>query len=200
MGPDPVDAVGTLTRLRPRLIGVEAGAELEPPGAVESAVLVPLVETDHGLGIVLTRRRDDLRSHAGEYSFPGGRRDPGEQSLIDTALREAMEEVGIEPATVELIGALQPTATIATAFSLHPFVGLVPRGAAHVAEPAEVAEVIELPLLELLRSERRAMLDRRGVGFRTTVYPLGDRVIWGATARILCDLADRILGEDRSIA
>jgi len=194
-----MDPAGAIARLRLRLLDTDHAAALEPPGAVESAVLVPLVESTDGLSVVLTRRRDDLRSHAGEFSFPGGRRDPGEASLVDTALREAEEEVGIARTTVELIGALQPTATIATSFSLHPFVGLVPEGAATVAEPAEVAEVVELPLFDLLRSERRVTLDRRGVGFRTTVYPLGDRVVWGATARILGDLADRLNADSQGL-
>lgn len=185
-------AAEALARLRPLLLDPELAARLEPPGALESAVLVPLVASEQGLKVVVTRRRDDMRSHAGEYSFPGGRRDPGEASLIHTALRETHEEVGIEPREIELIGALQPTATIATSFSLHPFVGLVPEGAAHVAEPAEVAEVLELPLLELLASRERRVLRRRDVAFRTTVYPVGDRVIWGATARILGDLGDRL--------
>lgn len=190
-----MEAAAAIELLRSRLIGTAEAVELEPPGEVESAVLVPLVVTQDGLSVVLTRRRDDLRSHAGEYSFPGGRRDPGEASLADTALRETEEEVGIPRAEVELIGALQPTATIATAFGLHPFVGIVPAGAAHVAEPAEVAEVLELPLFELLGSERRIRLDRRGVAFRTTVYPVGERFIWGATARILGDLSDRLPGD-----
>ena len=185
-------AAEAIARLHPNLLDAERAARLEPPGALESAVLVPLIESDAGLKVVVTRRRDDMRSHAGEFSFPGGRRDPGEPSLIHTALRETREEVGITEADIKLIGALQPTATIATSFSLHPFVGLVPEGAARVAEPAEVAEVLELPLLELLASRRREVLRRRDVAFRTTVYPVGDRVIWGATARILGDLGDRL--------
>jgi 8-oxo-dGTP pyrophosphatase MutT (NUDIX family) len=185
-------AAEAIARLRPNLLTTESAAALEPPGALESAVLVPLVDAGNELRIVLTRRRDDMRSHAGEYSFPGGRRDPGEPSLAHTALRETHEEVGIEPSAVELIGALQPTATIATSWSLHPFVGVVPQSAAFIAGVDEVAEVLELPLLELLRSRTRRRLSRRDVAFRTAVYPIGERVIWGATARILADLAERI--------
>jgi len=185
-------AAEAIARLRPLLLDVDRAAALEPPGALESAVLVPLVVSNDELRLVVTRRRDDMRSHAGEYSFPGGRRDPGELSLVHTALRETHEEIGIPAESVELIGALQPTATIATSFSLHAFVGIVPEGAAWIAEPAEVAEVLELPLLELLASRKRDVLRRRDVAFRTTVYPIGERVIWGATARILGDLADRL--------
>ncbi|MEI6447494.1 MAG: CoA pyrophosphatase [Actinomycetes bacterium] len=185
-------AAGTIARLRPLLLDLEDAAALEPPGVTESAVLVPLTVVDDEVRVVFTRRRDDLRRHAGEFSFPGGRRDPGEANLIETALRETEEEVGIDRSLIELIGALQPTATIATDFSIHPFVGVVPAGAARVAEPAEVAEVIEVPLGELVASRERRRLTRRDLAFHTTVYPVGDRVIWGATARILDDLVDRL--------
>ncbi|MEI7560129.1 MAG: CoA pyrophosphatase [Actinomycetes bacterium] len=187
-----MDPVGTLARLRPFLIDPAAAVELEPPGSTESAVLVPFTVVDGRLCLVLTRRRDDLRRHAGEFSFPGGRRDPGEKDLLATALRETHEEIGIEPTDVEIIGALQPTSTIATGFSLHPFVGLVPAGAARIAEPAEVAEITVLDVAQLMSSADRALLSRRDVAFRTAVYPLGDKFIWGATARILADLFDRI--------
>jgi 8-oxo-dGTP pyrophosphatase MutT (NUDIX family) len=187
-----VDAAGTIARLRPLLLDLEEAAALEPPGVTESAVLVPLTIVDDEVRVVFTRRRDDLRRHAGEFSFPGGRRDPGEANLIETALRETEEEVGIDRSMVELIGALQPTATIATDFAIHPFVGVVPAGSARVAEPAEVAEVIEVPLGELVASRERRRLTRRDLAFHTTVYPLGDRVIWGATARMLDDLVDRL--------
>jgi 8-oxo-dGTP pyrophosphatase MutT (NUDIX family) len=190
-----VDAAGTIARLRPLLLDLEEAAALEPPGVTESAVLVPLTVVDDEVRVVFTRRRDDLRRHAGEFSFPGGRRDPGETNLIETALRETEEEVGIDRSLVELIGALQPTATIATDFSIHPFVGVVPAGAARVAEPAEVAEVIEVPLVNLVANRERRRLTRRDLAFHTTVYPLGDRVIWGATARMLDDLVDRLGAE-----
>ena len=188
-------AAEAIARLRPNLLDAQTAAALEPPGALESAVLVPLVDAGDELHIVLTRRRDDMRSHAGEYSFPGGRRDPGEKTLMHTALRETHEEVGIQPSSVQVIGALQPTATIATSWSLHPFVGVVPQSAAYIAGVEEVAEVLELPLLDLLASRTRRRLSRRDVAFRTTVYPIGERVIWGATARILADLAERISAE-----
>ena len=190
-----MDAAGTIARLRPLLLDLEEAAALEPPGVTESAVLVPLTVVDDEVRVVFTRRRDDLRRHAGEFSFPGGRRDPGETNLIETALRETEEEVGIDRSLVELIGALQPTATIATDFSIHPFVGVVPAGAARVAEPAEVAEVIEVPLVNLVANRERRRLTRRDLAFHTTVYPLGDRVIWGATARMLDDLVDRLGAE-----
>ena len=185
-------AAGQISRLSDLLIPVEAAAALEPPGMTEAAVLVPLIDDGTDLLVVLTRRRDDLRRHAGEFSFPGGRRDPGEADLIQTALRETHEEVGIPKEQVRLIGGLQPTATIATEFSIHPFVGVVPKGAAHVAAEQEVAEVVEISLAELLAGRSRRRLSRRDIAFTTDVYPLGERLVWGATARILGDLADRL--------
>ncbi|MCX6394814.1 MAG: CoA pyrophosphatase [Solirubrobacterales bacterium] len=187
-----MDPAGTIARLQPLLLSVETALDLEPPAAVESAVLVPLTDDNGVLSVILTRRRDDLRHHAGEYSFPGGRRDPGEENLLVTALRETHEEIGIPPTQVQLIGALQPTATIATGFSVHPFVGVVPTGTALIAAPDEVAEILLVPLADLIAGADRAVMKRRDLAFRTAVFPLDDRVIWGATARILFDLLARI--------
>ena len=187
-----MDPAGTIARLRPSLLDTAEAIELEPPGVTESAVLVPLTVTAEGLSIVFTRRRDDLRRHAGEFSFPGGRRDPGERDLLATALRETHEEIGIEPEAVTVIGALQPTATIATDFAVHPFVGIVRPDAARIAAPEEVAEIVTLTVESLLAGAERRRLSRRNVAFRTSVFPVGERVIWGATARILADLFDRL--------
>lgn len=187
-----MDAAGVKSRLEPVLLTVEDAIGLEPPGEMESAVLVPLTLTEGRLSIVFTRRPDEMRRHAGEYSFPGGRREAEEPDLLATALRETEEEIGIPPSAVEVIGALQPTATIATGFSVHPFVGLVPSDAAYIAQPEEVAEIVLLDAFELMQSVERRRLSRPGATFWTSVYPLGDRVIWGATGRMLADLFDRI--------
>ena len=187
-----MDLAGARARLSPTLLKVEDAVALEPPGEMESAVLVPLTFVEDRLSILFTRRPDDMRRHAGEYSFPGGRREPGEPDLLATALRESEEEIGIPPTSVEVLGALQPTATIATGFSVHPFVGLIPNGIARIAESAEVAEILVVDAFELMNSVERRRLSRPGAAFRTTVFPLGDRVIWGATGRMLADLFDRI--------
>ncbi len=177
--------------LRPLLLDSEAAAALDVHGRHDAAVLVPLFTGERGLHVVLTRRREDLRRHAGEISFPGGRQDDDEPDLRTTALREAHEEIGLPPDAVELIGALQPTPTIATNYAVYPFVGMIEPG--HRWEPSdvEVAEVLELSLSDLRVGYGRRRLLRRGVPFRTDTYAVGENLVWGATARILTDLFER---------
>jgi 8-oxo-dGTP pyrophosphatase MutT (NUDIX family) len=153
-------------------------------------VLVPLFldassEEPH---VVFTKRRADLRRHAGEISFPGGRRDPEDADLKDTALRETEEEIGLPRVAVSLLGELPPTSTIATNYLIHPFVGLISAGRRWRASPLEVDAVLELPLRALGETRTRTRLERRGISFETDVYILGEHLIWGATARILENL------------
>src|SRR4051794_4599272 len=133
-----------------------------------------------------------MRRHAGEISFPGGRQDDDESDLRLTALREAEEEIGLPRDEVRLVGALQPTPTIATNYAVYPFVGLIEPGRAWTLSPREVAEVLELSLHDLRAGYRRERLLRRGVPFRTDAYVVGDHLIWGATARMVSDLLDRV--------
>jgi 8-oxo-dGTP pyrophosphatase MutT (NUDIX family) len=137
-------------------------------------------------------RRDDLRRHAGEISFPGGRQDDDESDLRLTALREAEEEIGLPPDAVELIGALQPTPTIATNYAVYPFVGLIEPGHAWKPSASEVAAILELSLDDLRAGSARQRMLRRGIPFRTDVYVVGEDLIWGATARMLTDLLERL--------
>ena len=179
-------------RLRAVLLDPEAAAALDVHGRINSAVLCPLYLSDGELHAVFTRRRDDLRRHAGEISFPGGRQDDDEPDLRTTALREAEEEIGLAPDDVELVGALQPTPTIATNYAVYPFVGLIEPGHRWLPSAAEVAEVLELSLPALQAGHERKRLVRRGVPFRTDVYTVDGHFIWGATARILSDLLERL--------
>jgi 8-oxo-dGTP pyrophosphatase MutT (NUDIX family) len=158
---------------------------MEVHGRTESAVLVPLYEDVAGeVHAVFTRRRYDLRRHAGEISFPGGRRDGGE-GLVDTALREAHEEIGLPPAGVEVVGALRPTPTLVTSYAIYPFVGVIAPGLEWIVADTEVAEVLELPLRDVRAGERSG-------AFRTTSFEVGPHTIWGATARIVADLLARM--------
>jgi 8-oxo-dGTP pyrophosphatase MutT (NUDIX family) len=162
-------------------------------GRTDSAVLVPLYEDRAGdLHAVFTRRRDNLSRHAGEISFPGGRRDEGED-LVRTALREAHEEIGLPPGGVEVIGALEPTPTFVTNYAIYPFVGVIAEPEADwILSHAEVAEVLQFSIRALREGAGERRLVRRGIPFRTPTYEVGEHMIWGATARIVGDLLARI--------
>jgi 8-oxo-dGTP pyrophosphatase MutT (NUDIX family) len=178
--------------LRRVLLEPAQAAALEVHGRTDAAVLVPLYLEAGELHAVFTRRRDDLRRHPGEISFPGGRADESDVDLLHTALREANEEIGLPAHAVEVLGALQPTPTIATSYAVYPFVGLIAPGRVWQLSAREVAEVLELPLRALLGGYQRQRLVRRGLPIRTDTYTVGDHLIWGATARMLADLFDRI--------
>ena len=166
-------------------------------GRNDAAVLAPLFLDARGeLHAVFTRRRDDLRRHPGEISFPGGRHDPGE-TLLETALREAHEEVGLPPAAVDVLGALEPTPTFVTNYAIYPFVGLIEPGFEWVLGATEVAEVIELSLADLRAGAGERRLVRMGIPFRTPTYEVGGQLIWGATARIVGDLLSRLPSPSR---
>jgi 8-oxo-dGTP pyrophosphatase MutT (NUDIX family) len=159
-----------------------------------AAVLVPLFLTPQTREphVVLTRRRADLRRHAGEISFPGGRQDADDASLADTALREAEEEIGLDRARVSMLGELPPTSTFATNYVIHPYVGAIPAGLAWQLSASEVDAVLELPLAVLRSSRTRTRLERRGISFETDAYLVDENLIWGATARILEHLLERL--------
>ncbi|MEO7197308.1 MAG: CoA pyrophosphatase [Solirubrobacterales bacterium] len=164
---------------------------LDAHGNQDAAVLVPIFGWPEHPGLVLTERHHDMRRHAGEVSFPGGRVDPGE-TVVECALREASEEIGLDPEAVEVIGALPPVSTVVTSYRVLPVVGLIPAGLAHELSPREVERVIELDLEELRAGYAMRRLIRRGVPFRTPVYEVDDVFIWGATARILQRLFERV--------
>jgi 8-oxo-dGTP pyrophosphatase MutT (NUDIX family) len=186
------DAGSIREDLRHVLLTADEAVQLDVRGRTDAAVLVPLYVEAGDLHAVFTRRREDLRRHPGEISFPGGRYDEGETDLVATALREAEEEIGLPSEAVEVLGALQPTPTIATGYAVYPFVGMIDGGRTWTLSAREVAEVLELSLPDLLAGYGRRRLVRRGLPIRTDTYVVGDHLIWGATARILGDLLDRI--------
>jgi 8-oxo-dGTP pyrophosphatase MutT (NUDIX family) len=162
---------------------------------VLAAVLVPLFRDPEGeLRLVLTKRRSDLRRHAGEISFPGGRRDPSDGDLTETALREAEEEIGLPRADARVIAALTPTSTFATNYTIHPFVAMLahdPAPRTWRASEREVETVLEPRLASLPCARGRTEISRRGFTFETDAYMFDGQVVWGATARIVDDLIAR---------
>ena len=180
--------------LSQRLLTPEEAGIMEAHGGTEAAVLLPLYGWPDEPGLIFTERRADLRRHAGEISFPGGRQDEGDADLAATALREAQEEIALDPAAVELAGALPPASTFVTGYRIQPFVGRIddPAELDLQPNPGEVETVLTFSL-ELLRGgyEMRRLV-RRGVPIRTPTYEVEGQLIWGATARILGDLLERL--------
>jgi 8-oxo-dGTP pyrophosphatase MutT (NUDIX family) len=167
-------------------------------GQIQAAVLVALFIAGEQPEpyVVLTKRRADLRRHAGEISFPGGRKDDDDADLSATALREAEEEIGLSPSQVQLLGSLPTTSTFVTNYVIHPFVATIPAGTAWTLSAREVDEVLELPLAEVRAAKTITDIERRGITFQTDAYIIEGNVIWGATARILAHLFDALLPPD----
>src|SRR5215211_9265346 len=149
------------------LIRPEDAETMSAPGGTDAAVLLPMYGHRDTPGLVFTERRGDLRRHAGEISFPGGRQDAPDESLMTTALREAHEEIGLDPAEVEVIGALPPVGTFVTGYKVHPFVGVIPEGLRFEPNPNEVAAVLLFGLEELRAGFAMRRLVRRGIPIRT---------------------------------
>ena len=163
---------------------------MDAPGTKDAAVLVPL----HGdpLTAVFTERRADLRRHAGEISFPGGRQDEPDEDLRMTALREAEEEIGLPPEEVELVGALPPVGTFVTGYRIYPFVGRIAPGHVWAPQETEVAQILEFSLPELVAGHEMKRLIRKGVPIKTPTYTVDGHLVWGATARIVQSLLERL--------
>jgi 8-oxo-dGTP pyrophosphatase MutT (NUDIX family) len=151
-----------------------------------AGVLVPLVERDSGLQMLFTERRHDLPEHPGQISFPGGRSEFSDADLTQTALREAHEEVGLNPSMVQIAGFL-PAQAVITGYAVVPVVGLIEPGFQPVAEESEVAGIFEVPLEFLLdeSSGRRDDRERDGVLLETWEYRWEDHRIWGATGHMV---------------
>ena len=204
-GPPPWTALAperrrfTLDEVRARLTDLPPAVEQGPlvEGSRASAVLVPLYEADGDTRVVLIKRPETMSSHRGEIAFPGGKFDPGvDADLRTTALREACEEVGLPPDEVEVVARLDGIATVATRFTITPFVGFLATRPALMPNPSEVVRILEVPLSDLFdpdayREERwdvrtpAVLQPGERDGFDVHFYDLDDETVWGATARIL---------------
>lgn len=171
---------------------------LDPAAALkEAAVLVGLVDRPEGAQVLLTRRTDILRHHAGQVSFPGGRLEPDDDGPVGAALRETQEEIGVGPELVTPLGFLDPLATI-TGFRVVPVVARVAPSYLAQPEPGEVAEVFEVPLVFLMAPDNLVSRDIEFQGHRRRILEFVERSdsrrrIWGVTASILYNLRERLV-------
>ncbi|HWJ06985.1 MAG TPA: CoA pyrophosphatase [Steroidobacteraceae bacterium] len=166
-----------------------------PQSLARAAVLVPLVERPEGLHVLLTLRASHLKHHAGQVSFPGGRLEPGDAGPWEAALREAQEEIGLEPRFVSRVGYLRDHIVI-TGFRVTPVVGFVQPGFTLRLDTKEVEDVFEVPLDFVLDPVNHLPRDRQFAGFTVSTYeiPYQGRHIWGATASMLLTLSALVQG------
>lgn len=175
-----------------RKLGERKRVELGPSGLKPAAVLVPLFAGEGGEPrVVLTRRPESLRAHAGQVSFPGGSVEPADKDTLATALREAEEELGIPSAGVTVLGTLDDRPVV-TGFVLTPWVGRIPAGLAYKVSEVEVARVFDVALAALVDPARTRFrfetLERNGFPIDIPYFETEGEVIWGATGRILLQL------------
>jgi 8-oxo-dGTP pyrophosphatase MutT (NUDIX family) len=177
--------------LRERLAAREGELPEPAPGSRRAGVLIPLFVRDAALWILFTRRTETVEHHRGQISFPGGGEEEDDASLLQTALRETREEIGVDEADVRVLGTLTPLTTV-TDFYVEPFVGAIPSPSRFRVAESEIAELIEAPV-SALRDPR--ILEKRMLPGRdapTLFFHHGPHVIWGATARMLKELLDAL--------
>ena len=185
----------TLCRAMENVRGASSDFDLNPDVVLPAGrVLRPaavLIAVTQDARVILTKRAAHLKHHPGQIAFAGGRQDDTDPDLVHTALREAQEEIGLDPASADVLGTLPAHETV-TNFAVTPVVALVPEGLTHTAEPGEVDEVFDVPLAHILTLENFRVEGRQWRGQRRQYYavPYGPYYIWGATARILRGLAE----------
>lgn len=159
-----------------------------------SAVLIPIYKKDGEYYVLLTKRTEELEYHKGQICFPGGSHHEDDSNLKDTALREAYEEVGIRPEDVEILGELDSFGTLTSNFLITPFVGVIPYPYKFTVSKHEIDELVEVPLSALADDSNYWEEERtaEGVTGKASFFKYKDKVIWGATARILKQLVDLV--------
>lgn len=173
---------------------LNVGVVLPPNRKLRAAgVLVPIYEDPRGLRLILTKRSSALKHHPGQIAFPGGKVDDGDAGVVAAALREAHEEIGLPPDLVEVLGTMPGHETV-TGFAMTPVLGRIRADFVPVPEIGEVDEVFSVPLNHVTEPARYSVQSRIWRGQRRYYYavPFGPYYIWGATARILRGLADRM--------
>jgi 8-oxo-dGTP pyrophosphatase MutT (NUDIX family) len=173
-----------------------AGVLIDVPGARDAAVLVAMFEVAGDAAVLLTKRPETMPSHQGEIAFPGGKREPHDASLAAAALREAHEEVGIQPTAVEVVAELDRIGTVASAFTIAPFVGLLAEIPELRPDPREVVDAFAVPISDLLHPDayREETWDLFGAPRPMAFFELPGETVWGATARILARLLALLTG------
>lgn len=172
---------------------VSQSEDVKPKRITPAAVLVPLVQRDEGLTVLMTQRTAHLNSHAGQVSFPGGKTESHDVDAEDTALRETEEEIGLARERVELIGRLG-TRTTGSGFHVTPVVGLIEGPTAFEPDPGEVETIFEVPLPFVLNPENHKIETRliKGLERQFYVMPYDGFYIWGLTARLLVALKNTL--------
>lgn len=175
--------------------GLETGAAIEHKHS--AAVLIPIIEREGTASILFTQRTEHLPTHAGQISFPGGKKDTGDANVVDTALREAREEIGLDPEFVEMVGFLDDYMT-STGYRISPLVAIIREGYSLAPDRGEVADIFDVPLSHLMKGENYQLHAREWRGVKRVFYaiPYGDRFIWGATAGMLRNLYDWLYSSD----
>jgi len=197
--------------LRERLAGTLPGIEAQrrfapytvgpgwqaPPDARIAAALLMLYPHDGGVAVPLTVRASGLTRHAGQISLPGGATDPGE-TLAQAALREASEEIGVDPSSVRVLGELTPVHVLVSGFTLHPVIGIADRRPDFRAAPGEVEEILEVSLHDLRDASRirQGTRIREGVAVEYPYFDLLGHQVWGATAMVLGEFICVLDGEN----
>jgi 8-oxo-dGTP pyrophosphatase MutT (NUDIX family) len=193
---------GTRMPEDPTAVVMPPGSESWPAGMREqmartlkpAGVLIPIIERDVGLSVLLTQRSAELKHHAAQVCFPGGRMEESDTNILAAALRETHEEVGIAPQEISVIGFLDPMPTV-TGYAVTPVVGLLSEPADLIVDTSEVEYAFEVPLLFLLdkRNQRAAEREFHGKKMPIIEFVYDDKRIWGATAFMLVNLRNLLL-------
>ncbi len=178
-----------------RILAARTPASAPDQSARASSVLIPLFVAEGAWQILFTQRTETVQSHRGQISFPGGSRDPGDASPLDTALRETEEEIGLKRCDIDVLGQLDEQLTYVTGYRIWPFAGVFPYPYEFTPSPFEIAEILTLPLADFFdparfEEQRRTLPDGRSGS--VYFYHVGGQTVWGATARILKDFLELI--------